>query len=73
MQPMTKENFSGYEAAQYLGIHPQTVKAWRKSGKLRPQFEHNQLTLYSREYLDAVKAEMVPTGKLKRGRPVQES
>ena len=57
------ELFSGTKAAAYLGIHPQTVKLWRKSGKLQPQLDHPNLTLYTREYLDQVKAQMEIDGE----------
>lgn len=66
------ELLSGVKAAEYLNISRMTFNLWRKSGKLQPQFSHRELTLYNRVHLDRVKAEMMPEGKLKRGRPKKQ-
>lgn len=52
---MEKQNFNGVEAAAFLGIHIQTLRKWRKAGKIVPQFEAPNCTIYSGEYLKKIK------------------
>lgn len=60
---MTKNLYTGIEAAAYLGIHPQTVALWRKKGKLQPELGNGNMTVYTREYLNQVKAQMEIDGE----------
>jgi len=53
-----KKLFSGNEAAEFLGIHPQTFKNWRKAGRLKPALQRGNLSLYEESYLLKIKGEM---------------
>lgn len=64
---MKDELLTGNQAADFLGVHRQTFKNWRKAGRVTPAQESNNLTLYSRKYLERVKAETAERGET-RGR-----
>ncbi len=52
---MTKETFTRSEAAQILGVKPDTVKKWEKKGLIIPAFHINDRPRYSKEALDKLK------------------
>ena len=56
---MTKKYYSQNQAADYLGVHRNTLMNMRNAGRIEPQIEHaGNLALYSQEYLDEKKADI---------------
>lgn len=64
-----RENYlKVHEAAEILGVAPNTVRAWGASGKI-PEYRHpaNRYRLYKRKDLDAF------LRKIERSRPVDKA
>ena len=60
------------EAAEYLGVSPNTLRNWGRSGKLAERRHPiNHYRLYSKEELDALlkQADRTSNTKLKRRKP----
>lgn len=60
------------QAAEYLGVSPNTLRNWGRDGKLTERrHPMNAYRLYSKEELDALltEAEQPTMGKPKRGKP----
>ena len=59
IKPMTKKYYSQSQAADFLGVHRNTLSNMRAAGRIEPQIEHaGNLALYSQEYLDEKKSEI---------------
>lgn len=56
------KQFTGNEAADYLGIHRQTFKNWKRSGKVVPSLDRGNIAFYDQTYLDEIKKKIQETG-----------
>lgn len=55
----TSKLLTGNEAADYIGVHRQTWKNWHAAGRVIPSVKRGNLTLYTQQYLDSVKDELL--------------
>jgi len=58
------------EAAELLGVSPNTIRAWGAAGKI-PEYRHpvNRYRLYKHEDLEAVLLELERSAKKRRQKP----
>lgn len=55
------------EAAQYLGVHENTLRNWGRAGKI-PEYRHpiNRYRLYRRSDLEAVRAQRARRQRMRK-------
>jgi hypothetical protein len=59
MKNLSKDRFSERQAAKILGISPQTLKAYRLSGKIYPESTHGVI-IYTQQSLEQFRLVYLP-------------